>query len=107
MTKPNRSFLALAAVLSISCAVSLAQSSGEATYMAKCQGCHGATGLAGSPVAKVMQVKPVTDPEVKKMAEAQMIEITKNGKEKMQAFKDKLTDAQIKDAVDYFRALAK
>ncbi len=36
-----------------------------------------------------------------------MITDTTNGKGKMPAFKGKLTDAQIKDSVDYFRSLAK
>ena len=36
-----------------------------------------------------------------------MIADVKNGKGKMQPFKDKLTDAQIKDSVLYFRSLGK
>jgi cytochrome c6 len=36
-----------------------------------------------------------------------MITDTTNGKGKMPAFKGKLTDAQIKDSVLYFRSLAK
>jgi mono/diheme cytochrome c family protein len=36
-----------------------------------------------------------------------MIAITTNGEGKMPAFKGKLTDAQIKDSVSYFRSLAK
>jgi len=41
------------------------------------------------------------------LSEAQMISDTANGKGKMAAFKGKLTDAQIKASVDYFRSLAK
>lgn len=107
MMKRMRSHVALAAVLSLAGAVSLAQSSGEATYKAKCQMCHGATGMADSGAGKAMKVKPATDPEVKKMSEAEMIAATKNGMGKMTAFKDKLTDAQIKDAVDHFRTFTK
>jgi mono/diheme cytochrome c family protein len=36
-----------------------------------------------------------------------MIDATTNGMGKMQPFKGKLTDAQIKDAVAYFRTLIK
>ena len=36
-----------------------------------------------------------------------MIAAVKNGKGKMKAFSGKLTDAQIKDSVVYFRSLAK
>jgi len=94
-------------VLSMAGAVGFAQSGGEATYKAKCQMCHGATGMADSGAGKAMKVKPATDPEVKKLSEAQMIAATKNGMGKMQPFKDKLTDAQIKDSVDYFRTFVK
>jgi cytochrome c6 len=86
--------------------VSFAQS-GEALYKSKCQMCHGEKGLADSGAGKAMKVKPATDPDVKKMSETQMIDAVRNGMGKMQAYKDKLTDAQIKDAVDYFRTFAK
>lgn len=107
MTRKIRSQMALAAILSLAGVVSFAQSSGEATYKAKCQMCHGATGLADAGAGKAMKVKPATDPDVKKMTEAQMIAAVTNGSGKMQAYKDKLSDAQIKDAVDYFRTFAK
>lgn len=94
------------AVLLMASAVGFAQS-GEATYKAKCQMCHGATGMADAGAGKALKVKPVTDPDVKKMNEAQMIAATKDGMGKMQPFKDKLTDAQIKDAVGYFRTFLK
>ena len=106
MTKSIRSQVALAAILSMAGVVSYAQS-GEATYKSKCAMCHGATGMADSGAGKSMKVKPVTDPEVKKMSTADMIALTKNGKGKMPAFKDKLSDDQIKSVVDYYVSLAK
>lgn len=84
-----------------------AQGSGAEVYKAKCQMCHGAKGLADSPAGKAMKVKPITDPDVKKFTEAQMIEATRNGMGKMQPFKGKLSDAQIKDAVAHFRTFLK
>ncbi|HTB98761.1 MAG TPA: cytochrome c [Terracidiphilus sp.] len=107
MTKRNRSAVTLALVLSLAGAVSFAQSGGEATYKAKCQMCHGASGLADSPAGKSMKVKPATDPDVKKLTEAQMMDAVRNGMGKMQPYKDKLTDDQIKDAVTYFRTFVK
>lgn len=80
---------------------------GADTYKAKCQMCHGATGLADSGAGKAMKVKPATDPDVKKMSEAEMIKAVEDGMGKMQAFKGKLTDAQIKASVEYFRTFAK
>ena len=97
---------ALVAVM-LAGSMSFAQSSGEALYKAKCQMCHGEKGMADSGAGKSMKVKPATDPDVKKMNEAQMIEAVKNGMGKMQPYKDKLSDAQIKDSVEYFRTFVK
>lgn len=107
MTKTIRLQAALATVVLMASSVAFAQSGGEATYKAKCQMCHGATGMADAGAGKALKVKPATDPEVKKLNEAQMISATKDGMGKMQPFKDKLTDAQIKDAVTYFRTFVK
>jgi mono/diheme cytochrome c family protein len=107
MMKTIRSMVALAAVVTLASSVGFAQSGGEATYKAKCMGCHGATGLADSSVGKALKVKPVTDPSVAKFSEADMIGAVKNGMGKMSAYKDKLTDAEIKDSVSYFRTFIK
>src|SRR5690242_19043972 len=106
MRKSIRSKVSLAAILSMAGVVSVAQS-GEATYKAKCQMCHGATGMADSGAGKAMKVKPVTDPDVKKMAEVDMIKATENGMGKMTAFKGKLSDAEIKSSVEHFRPFIK
>lgn len=98
--------LALAALLAFGASVAFAQSGAE-IYKSKCQMCHGATGMADSGAGKAMKVKPATDPDVKKMTEAQMTAAVENGMGKMQAYKGKLTDAQIKEAVDHFRTFVK
>lgn len=87
--------------------MSFAQSGGEATYKAKCQMCHGATGAGDTPAGKSMKVKGFKDPEVAKMTDAALINITKNGQGKMPAYKDKLSDPQIKEVVAYIRTLEK
>jgi len=107
MIKTIRMSSALAAIILLSGAVGFAQSSGEATYKAKCQSCHGAQGVPNPGIANAMGVKPITAAEVKSVSEAQMITDTANGKGKMPAFKGKLSDAEIKASVDYFRSLAK
>jgi len=84
-----------------------AQSSGADVYKAKCQSCHGAAGIPSPALAKTLSVKPPTDPAVKSLTEAQMIADTTNGIGKMLPFKGKLTDAQIKASVDYFRTFIK
>ena len=106
MSKTIRFQVALAAVVLLAGAVSFAQS-GEATYKAKCASCHGAAGTPSPAMAKAMGVKAASDPSVKSKTEAQMIAATTNGMGKMAPFKGKITDAQIKDSVDYFRTFAK
>lgn len=105
MTKLNRSLVVLAAVVCLAGSVSFAQSSGEATYKAKCAMCHGAKGAADTPTAKMLKVLPLSSPEMKKLTDAEMITATTDGKGKMPAFKGKLTDPQIKEVVSYFRTL--
>lgn len=84
-----------------------AQSSGADLYKTKCAMCHGADGLAATPMAKSMKVLSFKDPAMIKASDAQFIASTTNGKAKMPAYKGKLTDAQIKDVVAYIRTLQK
>ena len=100
-----RSQVALAVLFSFAGIMSFAQSSGETVYKSKCQMCHGATGAADTPTAKMLKVKPVSDPDIKKLTADQMFDAVKNGKGKMPAYKDKLSDDQIKDAVGFYRGL--
>ena len=104
MTMMTRSQVALAAVILAASAVCFAQSGGEATYKAKCQSCHGTAGTPNPGIAKAMGVKAVSDPEIKKLTVDQMVTAVKNGKGKMKPITG-LTDAQIKDAVVYYRGL--
>jgi cytochrome c5 len=104
MTMTIRSQVVLAAVFALASAVCFAQSGGEATYKAKCQMCHGATGTPSPGMAKAMGVKPVSDPDIKKLTVDQMVASVKNGKGKMKPVAG-LTDVQIKDAVTFYRGL--
>ena len=85
----------------------LAQNNGEQTYKARCAMCHGPDGLATTPVAKMMNVPSFKSPAAMKHTEAQLVEITTDGKGKMPEFKDKLSAAQIHDVVAYIRHLQK
>jgi len=107
MKKSVRFAVALAGFVFSVSTMCLAQSSGEAIYKEKCLSCHGLTGLANSGVGKVMKVKPITDAEVRKMTEAEMIQAARNGAGKMQPYKDSLTDSQTRAVVVYFRTFLK
>jgi len=84
-----------------------AQAPGADTYKAKCAMCHGADGLAATPMGKNMKILSFKAPEMVKASDAQFIASTKNGKNKMPAYNGKLTDAQIKDVVAFIRTLQK
>jgi mono/diheme cytochrome c family protein len=103
MTKFTRSLLVLTAAASLAGSVAFADS-GESIYKAKCASCHGSAGTPSPGMAKMMGVKPVSDPSVKGMSAADMEAIVKNGKGKMKPIAG-LSDAQIKDVVTYFRSL--
>ena len=75
-----------------------------ALYKSKCQMCHGADGK-GSPAGQKMGVRDFHSPEVAKESDADLIKITKEGKNKMPKFDGKLTDDQIKDLIKFIRGL--
>ena len=104
MTKTIQSLLVLVVAVCLSITVCFAQSGGEATYKAKCQMCHGATGTPSAGMAKATGIKPVSDPDIRKLTADQMFAAVKNGKGKMKPATG-LTDAQIKDAVAFYRGL--
>jgi mono/diheme cytochrome c family protein len=87
--------------------LSFAQASGEAIYKQRCFSCHGVGGLANSGVGKIMKVKPVTDSDVRKMSEAEMIDVVRKGGGRMESYKDSLTESQIRATVEYFRSFMK
>lgn len=103
MMKMNRACALLTLATLMSCAAATAQS-GDALYKSKCQSCHGATGTPNPSLAKLMGIKPVSDPDIQKLTADQMAAAVKNGKGKMKPVAG-LTDAQIKDAVAYYRGL--
>jgi cytochrome c6 len=81
------------------------QAPGENVYEKKCAMCHGADGLATTPTAKNFKVASFKAPEMMKASDAQFITSTRDGKGKMPAYKDKLTDEQIKDVTAFIRSL--
>ncbi|MGC9157660.1 MAG: c-type cytochrome [Terracidiphilus sp.] len=83
------------------------QTSGAAIYNAKCAMCHGSNGLAATPMAKSMKILSFKAPAMMKASNAQLFASTKNGKNRMPAYKGRLTDAQINEVVAYIRTLQK
>jgi mono/diheme cytochrome c family protein len=84
-----------------------AQAPGADTYKAKCAMCHGADGLAATPMGKNMKILSFKDPAMLKATDAKFFASTKNGLNKMPAYNGKLTDQQIKYVIAYIRTLQK
>jgi cytochrome c6 len=104
MRKTIRIQFVLALMVAAAGTMGFAQSGGEAVYKANCQSCHGSAGVPSPGIAKAMGVKPANDPDYKKLSPDEEFASVKNGKNKMKPFAGKLADAQIKDAVTYFRS---
>jgi len=77
------------------------------------QRCHGKTGAADTKMGQKLNAKDLTDPKVQasftdaEAAKAIKEGIKENGRTKMKAFGDKLSDADIKALVSYVRGLKK
>ena len=73
-----------------------------------CASCHGKDGTGNTVMGKKSGVADYTDAKVQaKFTDAEAIKIITEGKEKMKAFKDKLTADEIKAMVAYVRSLKK
>lgn len=84
-----------------------AMADAEATYKAKCAGCHGPDGVGATAAGKAMKVRDFHAPEVQKETDVELTDIIANGKNKMPKYGDKLKDAEVKDLVAYVRGLGK
>lgn len=80
---------------------------GKSIFGTHCAICHGPNGDGNSPIGKTLNVPDLHSAQAQKMTEAEAKDVVTNGKNKMPAFKDKLTDAQIGQVVDYVRHLRK
>jgi len=104
MTKTIRSISVLAVAVCLAGVMSMAQSGGQATYKAKCAGCHGPAGIPSPAMAKMMGIKPVTDSAIKALTVAQISAAVKSGKGKMKPVAG-LTEAQVKDVAEFYKGL--
>ncbi len=100
----QRTFFALAIVFCFGASV---RADGASDFKAKCAMCHGPDGTGNTATGKALKVRDLASPDVQGQSDAQLTEIVTNGKNKMPAYKGKLTDDQIKGLVAYIRGLAK
>ena len=96
--------LALAIVFVFGASV---RADGAGDFKAKCAMCHGADGSGTTATGKTLKLRDLSSSDVQSQSDAQLTEIVTNGKNKMPAYKGKVTDDQIKGLVAYIRGLAK
>lgn len=78
-----------------------------ALYKTKCAMCHAADGSGNTPMGTKTGAHDFRSAEVQKMTDAQLIELTTKGKNKMPAYDKKLTADELKGLVAYIRELGK
>ena len=100
----EKAVLALAVMFAFGTSV---RADGAGYFKAKCAMCHGADGTGSTATGKALKVRDLASSDVQSQSDAQLTDIVTNGKNKMPAYKGKLTDDQIKGLVAYIRGLAK
>ena len=87
--------------------IAAGENPGKAIFASKCALCHGADGTGKTSIGKTLKIPDFHSPDVKKQSDAELKTIVADGKDKMPAFKGKLTEAQIDQAIAYVRELGK
>lgn len=98
---------AILLIFAIAVTPALLAADGAAVYKSKCATCHGADGKGQTPMGKKMGLRDLGSPDVQKQTDKQLYDWTAVGKGKMPAYKDKLSDDEIKALVAHMRTFAK
>jgi cytochrome c6 len=105
--KVSLKFAALCSLAMVIAAPAFAQDAGADIYKEKCARCHGDDGKSHTFEGKMSHAAVFSDPEIVKMADADLIAVVKNGKKHMPSFAKKLTDDQITSVIAYIHTLQK
>jgi mono/diheme cytochrome c family protein len=76
-------------------------------YKSNCAPCHGVAGDANTAAGKAFKVPPFSADSVLKQSDADLLTVAKEGKGKMPAWHDKLSEDQLKDLIAYIHTLQK
>ena len=76
-------------------------------YKANCAPCHGAAGDANTAAGKAFKVPAFNSEAVVKQSDEDLLTVAKNGKGKMPAWHDKLSEDQLKDLISFIHTLQK
>jgi mono/diheme cytochrome c family protein len=99
----------MSVILVCACAIVIAWAEPPAAgaFKSKCAACHGASGDGNTPAGKALNVPPLTSEAVLNETDANLLVIVKNGKGKMPAWHDALSDEEIKNLIAYIRTMRK
>ena len=103
----------LAVALCIAAMTSMRAAEVKENWEKHCQKCHGADGKGNTKMGRQSGVKDYTDPKVQEeLKDENAVKVIKEGivekdKKKMDPYKDKLTDEEIKALMAYIRAFKK
>lgn len=80
---------------------------GKGIFAMKCKTCHGADGQGNAGMAKVLktEIKPLTDPEVQGLSEADIKKIVAEGKGKMKPVA--VSGADLDNVAAYVKSMKK
>ncbi len=85
----------------------LGEDPGAAVYKANCAPCHGESGDSNTPAGKNFKAPALTNPDIFKKSDAELVAFTKKGKGQMPAWDETLSDGEIKDVIAYIHNFAK
>ncbi|MGK2859617.1 MAG: c-type cytochrome [Thermoanaerobaculia bacterium] len=71
-----------------------------------CKMCHGTDGSGSTPAGKSMGARDLRLPEVQKQTDAEIGKLIADGRKKMPAFKNQLSEKEIAAVVSFVRRLA-
>src|SRR5437762_6029953 len=108
-----KSTILLAVAFFIAAMTSLRAAEVKQNWEKNCQKCHGADGKGNTKMGRQSGVKDYTDPKVQEeLKDDNAVKIIKEGivekgKKRMEPYKDKLTDEEIKALINFIRAFKK
>jgi mono/diheme cytochrome c family protein len=108
-----KAIVSLAISLLIASSISVRAADAAANWSQHCASCHGKDGSGNTTMGKKLSVKDYTTAKVQaEFTDAKAAQIIKDGvseggKTKMKAFKEKLSDDEVKALVAYVRSLKK
>ena len=102
-----RTLMTVATLMFVLGTLSFGADAGTDVFKTKCAMCHGADGKGETAMGKKFALKDLGSPDVQSLQDPVLNNLITNGKEKMPAYKEKLTADQIQDLVKYIRTFKK